>query len=60
MTKVVQIGGGKKRDDEACMCCGHPWHHIMLCPKVQRVELYEDGSLAAVEYFEPDVWRPKE
>jgi hypothetical protein len=59
MTKVVSIDGGKIKDDDApCLCCGaDPGHHIMLCPRVARLELFEDGTLAAVEYFPPGEWQ---
>jgi hypothetical protein len=60
VTKVVAIGGSKKNDDpDECSFCGaKPWHHVFRCPKVARVELFEDGTLSAVEYFDPDVWQP--
>lgn len=48
----------KKTDDEPCQFCNTvPACRALTCPRVARFELWEDGSLAAVEYFES--WKPK-
>lgn len=49
MTKVVDIGA--KKADECLFCDGS--HQSMKCPRVKFLELYEDGSVAVVEFFEP-------
>jgi hypothetical protein len=60
VTKVVGIESAKKPDDDACLYCGKvPACLGMTCPKVVRFELFEDGSIAAVEFFDPDVWKPR-
>lgn len=51
MTKVVGIETGKKPD--VCLYCGaDPAHAGLSCPRIKAAELYEDGSLAFVEFFE--------
>lgn len=55
--KVVGIEGGKK-PEAACLYCGKvPACPDMTCPKVSRFELFDDGTLAAVEFFEPGKWK---
>jgi hypothetical protein len=32
----------------------------MTCPRLKYIELFDDGAtIAAVEFFEPEVWKPK-
>jgi len=57
-SKIVGIESSKKPD--ACLYCGHePAHPNMTCPRVARFELWEDGTLAGVEFFEPEIWQPR-
>lgn len=51
MTKVVGISGGKKPTEECLFCDGE--HQSLKCPRVKYLELFEDGSVAAVEFFDP-------
>jgi hypothetical protein len=59
VTKVVGIDT-KPKPVDSCQFCGHiPACPALTCPKVVRFELFEDGTIAAVEFFEPDVWKPR-
>jgi hypothetical protein len=54
--KVVGITSAKK----PCQYCGaDPAHPDLSCPRIKYAEIYEDGSLAAVEFFEPEIWKPR-
>jgi hypothetical protein len=48
--KVVGIAGGKK-PDECLFCDGE--HSTLKCPRVLYLELFEDGSISAVEFVQP-------
>lgn len=54
MTKVVSIDAGSGKKQEPCMFCGAELAHVHLsCPRIKAAELYEDGSVAFIEYFPP-------
>ena len=56
--KVTDISD-KRKPADACQFCGQtPACPALTCPKVARIELFDDGSLAAVEYFDPGKWQP--
>ena len=57
MTKVVGIPVTRKPDAPCGYCGAIPACPDMTCPKCARFELFDDGSLAAVEFFEPDKWK---
>jgi hypothetical protein len=59
--KLASIDGGKKDDEpEPCQFCGGiPAHLGVSCPRIKEAELYENGALAFVKFFPPDVWMPK-
>ena len=55
--KVVPIADGKK-PDEPCPFCGKTSAcPALTCPRVKYLEQYDDGTVAAVEFFEPEVWQ---
>ncbi len=61
MTKVVGIDKNKKLEGPCPYCGADPKCPDLTCLRVLRYELAEDGSLAAIEFFERDKWqRPKE
>jgi hypothetical protein len=31
----------------------------MTCPRLKYIEIFDDGTPAAVEFFEPGVWEPR-
>ena len=50
--KVVDIDRGKQPDP--CQFCGaEPAHVHLSCPRIKAAELYEDGTVAFVEFFPP-------
>lgn len=53
MTKVVGIDSGKKPDADECLFCDGK-HSSLKCPRLRYLELYEDGTIAAVEFIPPD------
>ena len=54
--KVVGIDTRPKPVD-SCQFCGHvPACPALTCSRLKYLELFDDGSLAAVEYFE--TWTP--
>jgi hypothetical protein len=57
VTKVVGIPTTKKPDAPCLYCGALPPCPDMTCPKCARFELFDDGSLAAVEFFEPGKWK---
>jgi hypothetical protein len=58
MTKIVDISS-KKPPAEECNFCDKP-HSSLRCPRVAYMELYEDGTVQAVEFFPPNVWKEYE
>jgi hypothetical protein len=56
VTKVVGIQGGKKPEDACLFCDGQ--HQTLKCPRVAYLELFEDGSVASVRFFKPEIWNP--
>jgi hypothetical protein len=56
--KLVGIDGGKKSEPEVCQFCGGTCP-MLTCPRLKYIELDERGAPAAVEFFEPEIWRPQ-
>jgi hypothetical protein len=56
--QVVDIDT-KPKPVDFCQFCGRvPACPALTCPRVKYLEVFDDGSVAAVEYFEPEVWKP--
>jgi hypothetical protein len=58
-SKVVGLDT-KQKPVDSCQFCGHePAHPFMTCPRLKYIEIFDDGTPAAVEFFEPGVWEPR-
>lgn len=59
MGDLHSIDGGKKPAPPKCPFCGltqasrHPGNS---CPRIARMEFYEDGTIQVVEYVSLDDW----
>lgn len=43
-----------------CPFCGaNPSCPDLTCPRLSAAELFDDNTIAAVEFFPPEVWKPK-
>jgi hypothetical protein len=58
-SKVVGIDSAKKPDTPCLYCGKSPACPNLTCPRIKFAELFEDGTLAAVEFFEPQIWNPR-
>lgn len=57
--KVVGLESTKK--PEPCQFCGAdpPHASALVCPRLKYAEIDDSGGLIAVEFFEPEIWKPK-
>lgn len=53
--KVVELDTKKP---DVCQFCGGE-HREIRCLRVKSLEVDEDGAVVFVEFFPPEVWKPR-
>lgn len=54
---TAKVVGLESKKLDACLFCGGE-HSSLTCLRVKELELHEDGSIAFVAYYPPEVWNP--